>query len=142
MLKISAKTDYACKALLELSINWPNTQPVSISTIAQSQRIPLKFLTQILLNLKQVGYVESVRGKQGGYLLIVPPKEINLGQVLLAFEAKKNVKNQRGMVSKKDVMAHVWHEIDSDIMQKLIALTFENICNRKKQLDNVVSYEI
>lgn len=143
MLKTSAKTDYACKALMELALTYPSDHPISISTIANKQKIPVKFLTQILLNLKHLGLVESVRGKQGGYILLKAPKDITLADVILAFEAQKNVKNiKEATPGKKDAMAQVWKELTGEIMGKLNELNFEVICNKKKQLDNVVSYEI
>ena len=77
-MRISAKIDYACRALLELSLHWPNNIPLQINTIAQNQQMPVKFLTQILLQLKQIGYVQSVRGKKGGYLLAKAPQKIRL----------------------------------------------------------------
>ena len=69
-MKISAKTDYACKAIFELVMHWPKPEPLAINVIARSQRIPIKFLTHILLQLKTMGMVESIRGQRGGYLLV------------------------------------------------------------------------
>jgi Rrf2 family protein len=68
-MKLSAKSDYALRAILELSLHWPKNEPLSLTTIAKRQQIPLKFLSHILLHLKDIGLVHSLRGKEGGYLL-------------------------------------------------------------------------
>ena len=81
-MKISAKIDYACRALLELALHWPNKEPLPITEIADKEKIPVKFLVHILINLKNLGYIQSVRGNRGGYLLVKNPSEINLLEVI------------------------------------------------------------
>ena len=48
-MKIIAKTDYACRALLELSLHWPKQEPLQVTAIADNQQIPIKFLIHILI---------------------------------------------------------------------------------------------
>ena len=96
-MKISAKIDYACRALLELSLHWPSQEPLQVDQIAQRQRVPVKFLTQILIHLKQVGYVESVRGKKGGYLLRKLPKEIKLNDIMENFNDTNNSRDEKNI---------------------------------------------
>lgn len=78
---ISQKAKYALRALIALAKADPK-DPVLISGIAAEQRIPRKFLEQILLELKHYGLVVSRRGKLGGYALLKPASEITFGQVL------------------------------------------------------------
>ncbi|MBB4064492.1 RrF2 family transcriptional regulator [Gellertiella hungarica] len=78
---ISQKAKYALRALSALA-RGDRAQPRQISEIATSQNIPKKFLEQILLDLKREGIVRSLRGKQGGYLLLKPAAEITFGEVL------------------------------------------------------------
>ena len=73
-MRISAKAEYACVAMLELAANCADAQPVRIKAIADAQGIPPRFLVQILLQLKTAGLVASVRGAQGGYQLARPPE--------------------------------------------------------------------
>ena len=81
-MKISAKTEYACIAMLELAAHFGSEKPIRIRHIAQRHGIPSRFLVQILLQLKGAGLVASVRGAAGGYNLIKPPEEVSLGQVM------------------------------------------------------------
>jgi Rrf2 family protein len=78
---ITQKAKYALRALAALAQADP-AEPTMISDIAVQQRIPKKFLEQILLDLKHNGIVASRRGKQGGYLLLRPAEEITFGEVL------------------------------------------------------------
>lgn len=78
---ISQKAKYALRALVMLARSEPG-QALLISEIAETQRIPKKFLEQILLDLKHDGIVTSRRGKSGGYLLLKQPSEINYGEIL------------------------------------------------------------
>lgn len=85
-MKPSAKTLYACQALIELARQYPTRQPVFIEDIAKRQNIPLKFLQQILLSLKGARLLESRRGPEGGYLLAKPPGQITLLDIVQALE--------------------------------------------------------
>ena len=78
---ISQKAKYALRALSALA-RGDQTLPRQILEIATTQAIPKKFLEQILLDLKREGIVRSLRGKQGGYLLLRPAREITFGEVL------------------------------------------------------------
>ena len=82
---ISKKTKYALNALSYLARHHQEG-PVLILAIAQSERIPQKFLEQILLDLKNNGILQSKKGKGGGYFLGRPAQEIMLGKVIRIFD--------------------------------------------------------
>ncbi len=82
---ISKRTKYALNALIYLARHHQEG-PVLISAIAQSERIPQKFLEQILLDLKNNGILQSKKGKGGGYFLGRPAQEIMLGKVVRIFD--------------------------------------------------------
>ncbi len=85
MSSVSQKCQYALRALFELARRY-ETGPAKISDIAQSQAIPIRFLEVILNQLKQGGFAESRRGKEGGYSLSRPPAEITMGEVIRFIE--------------------------------------------------------
>ena len=68
-MSFSAKTEYACLAMLELALRDGSGEPVRLRDVAAAHRIPSPFLVQILLQLKSAGLVESTRGAAGGYRL-------------------------------------------------------------------------
>lgn len=79
---ISQKAKYALRALVALAKASAPKETLLISEIAEQQRIPRKFLEQILLDLKHHGLVMSRRGKTGGYYLLKPADVISFGEVL------------------------------------------------------------
>lgn len=79
---ISQKAKYALRALIALSRSHATEDTRLIAEIAEQQRIPKKFLEQILLDLKHHGIVVSRRGKAGGYMLLKSPDTITFGEVL------------------------------------------------------------
>ena len=85
-MKISAKAEYACLAILALARPKPDDAPVRIREIAEAHAIPERYLVQILLQLKSAGLVHSTRGALGGYRLARSPEEISLGEVLSAID--------------------------------------------------------
>lgn len=82
---LSSRGKYATRALLDLAQHYEKG-PVQIHDIAERQRIPVKFLEQILLSLKRFGFVQSRKGPGGGYALAMPPEAITLGAVVRAME--------------------------------------------------------
>jgi Rrf2 family protein len=93
-VRVSAKVDYALRACGELAA--AGEGPVKGDRLAQAQEIPLKFLENILLDLKHAGLVQSQRGAEGGYWLSRPPEEIVLAEVIRAVEGPiANVRGQR-----------------------------------------------
>jgi Rrf2 family protein len=85
MVRISAKADYAVRALAELAAV-DSGRPVKGETLATSQGIPLNFLENILRELRHAGIVRTQRGAEGGYLLARPAQQINLAEILRAVE--------------------------------------------------------
>jgi len=78
---LSKKTQYAFKALMYLAEH-SKENPVLISEISKKKRIPLKFLENILLELRHAGILESKKGKGGGYFFRVSPEKIALAKVM------------------------------------------------------------
>jgi Rrf2 family protein len=79
---ISKKAKYALKALLFLAKDFSNKKPHLISEIAEKEQIPKKFLESILLELKNDGILQSLKGKGGGYLLRLQPEVITLAKII------------------------------------------------------------
>ena len=142
-MKRSAKLDYACRALLELALHWPNPVPLQVNTISERQNIPLKFLTQILINLKQFGLVNSIRGKKGGYLLTKPPVEINLGELIRHFnELSSEGESPAAKAKRENAFDTIWREVDESVWKMLVNINLENIGQREKALTKVQMYTI
>jgi Rrf2 family cysteine metabolism transcriptional repressor len=81
-MKLSAKSDYAARAVLGLSRHHQSGESVRVEDLAAQQGIPPNYLVQILIELKSQQIVKSLRGKEGGYLLARSPAEITMGDVI------------------------------------------------------------
>ncbi|MEQ1627800.1 MAG: Rrf2 family transcriptional regulator [Nitrospira sp.] len=81
-MKLSKKSEYGLRALIELTLAYEEHTTLQRHQIAKRQHIPIEFLEQILLALKRAGLLASRRGLKGGYTLIKPPGEITVGQVI------------------------------------------------------------
>ena len=93
-MRISAKADYALRAAAELAAAGPG--PVKAERLADAQGIPLRFLENILLELRHAGIVLSQRGAEGGYWLARPARDIPLADVIRAVEGPlANVRGAR-----------------------------------------------
>lgn len=84
-MKISTKGRYALRLMLDLAINYTG-EYISIKNIAARQDISEKYLEQIITQLNRAGYVRSVRGAQGGYMLAKDPSEYTVGMILRQME--------------------------------------------------------
>lgn len=84
-MKLSRKTDYALRALLTLVEHY-GRDPIPIRELARRNDVPKPFLEHIMLEMKAQGWVESVPGKRGGYVLARSPEKITLGQVVRLFD--------------------------------------------------------
>jgi Rrf2 family protein len=84
-MRVSAKADYAVRAMIELA-GGGEEAPVKGELISSSQDIPLRFLENILAELRHAGLVQSRRGTDGGYWLARAPDEIAVADIIRAVE--------------------------------------------------------
>ena len=84
-MKLTCRSEYALLALVHLSRQKPGDF-LSIEKIAAAQNVPPKFLEQLLLTLKRAGYLNSCKGRWGGYRLAKPPGRITLAEVIRLFD--------------------------------------------------------
>lgn len=138
-MKVSAKTEYACLAMLELAAHYGSNEPVRIRTIADEHGIPSRFLVQILLQLKGAGYVASTRGASGGYQLVKPPEEISLGEVMAVIEGQDaEVSNTSSKSPTALVLKETWREVAQVEYDTLRSITFAELVSRiHRQSENM-----
>src|SRR3954462_2135912 len=82
-MKLTKRGEYALRALIDFGIAYSLGRPlVKIGELVQKENLPVKFLEQILMQLREAGFIDAKRGKGGGYSLARPPKEISFGHVI------------------------------------------------------------
>jgi Rrf2 family protein len=133
-MRVSAKVDYALRASLELAA--AGDGPTKGEQIAQAQEIPLKFLENILLELRHHGLVQSQRGADGGYWLARPAAEIKLADVIRAVEGPlANVRGARpesvAYVGPAAKLQDVWIAMRANLRAVLEELTLADVASGK-----------
>ena len=129
-MRVSAKVDYAVRAGAELAASAHG--PVKGDRIAQAQQIPLKFLENILLDLKHAGLVQSQRGAEGGYWLARPAVEISVADVIRAVEGPiANVRGQRPeqveYAGAAEQLRNVWIAVRANLRAVLETVTLADV---------------
>lgn len=88
-MKLTKRGEYALRTLIRLGIaDRQGEGVISVSMLADQEKLPFKFLEAILFELRQAGYVESLRGKHGGARLAKPAKSIKMGEVVRLIDGK------------------------------------------------------
>jgi Rrf2 family cysteine metabolism transcriptional repressor len=145
-MKISAKDEYACLAVLELSLNYDPDLPIRVQDIAERQSIPVKFLFQIMQVLKRVDIVRSKRGTDGGYVLARTPEEITVGDVIQSisgpFVQLSGNASEHGQRQATDQFTPIWEEVDQAIASVLNNVTFATLVQQTRTRDRQVMYHI
>jgi Rrf2 family protein len=146
-MRITYKGDYALKTILDLSLCYGDN-PVTIHDLARRADIPIKFLEQILLDLKKGGFVESRRGKIGGYLLAKAPSRIKLGDVIRFIDGPVEPiicvnKNYKGCNDiNRCVFRNIWAKVAEADSRIIDNITFEDLVKKAKNLSSGYVYQI
>jgi Rrf2 family protein len=132
-MRVSAKTDYALRAAVELAAAW-GEGPVKGERLATSQSIPLRFLENILLQLRHAGIVESRRGAEGGYKLARTPEEITLADVIRAIDGPlAGVSGQRpetlDFKGRSEPLREVWVAVRASLRGVLEQVTLADVAS-------------
>ncbi len=145
-MKITYKGDYALKAVLDLALNYGSI--VTIHELANRTQVPFKFLEQVLLDLKKAGFVESRRGKIGGYLLAKSPAEITVGEVVRFIDGpiepiacvEKGYKGCTDLY--RCVFRKIWQDVGRATSGIVDNITFEKLVNEVQVSTEAVAYQI
>ncbi|MDP2043696.1 MAG: Rrf2 family transcriptional regulator [Candidatus Omnitrophota bacterium] len=146
-MKITYKGDYALKALLDLTLHYEQKLS-TINDVAKRIDAPVKFLEQVLLDLKKGGFVESRRGKVGGYLLAKSPSRITLGEVVRFIDgpiepiACLESRYVNCLDLNKCVFKRIWRDVYKATSGIIDNITFEELANRASFGEQVLTYSI
>lgn len=136
-MKLSVKSDYACRAVEALALHHPNTRPMRIEEIAGRESIPSNYLVQILIELKSKGLIQSRRGKAGGYTLARAPRDITVGDVVRAVDGEIIELSALSGTTCPAEIQRAWERIKAAAEEAADSITFEQICaeaNGKTQM--------
>lgn len=137
---ISSRCHYALNAVLELAKR-EGAGLATIAQIARARKIPARFLEAILVQLKQNGLAQSVRGKEGGYALARPASAITVGDVIRIFEGPlmrmgtESRRKGRKRSASGTVFDEIWREADASLAGVFDAVNFAELAERDAKLE-------
>ena len=139
-MKISSKTDYALRTVVDLA-TYGRKDVVRIADIAARQNIPRKFLEQILLILKGAGIAQSRRGAHGGYLLGRDSSEISLASIIALTDASlistpKPASTSAANPPLSSAMQEIWEGLGDYVSAQLRQQTVADLCKRTEELSS------
>ena len=129
-MRVTTRARYAIRALYDLAFH-RRGQAAQAKEIAAREQIPLRFLTQILQDLRKAGLVEARRGPGGGYALSRPPEQITLADVLRAVQgALPEMFGFEANAEGDDVPAAVWGDVRARLTEVLEGATLQDFVTR------------
>lgn len=143
-MKISTKGRYALRLMLDLAM-YSEGGPVCLKDVARRQQISDKYLEQIIATLNKAGYVRSIRGAQGGYLLKRDPAEYTVGMILRLTEGdlapvgcvgaeKEECERREGCVT-----IRIWQQINDAVNQVVDNITLADMLDWQTELSDQYS---
>lgn len=146
-MKVTFKGDYALKAVLVLALNY-NREFATSHDLAQRIDAPIKFLEQVLLDLKKGGFIESRRGNIGGYMLSREPGKITVGEVIRYIDgpiepiACLKEKYSNCVDINKCAFKKLWHKVYLATSGIIDNVTFEDMASEVNAHNQVLAYSI
>lgn len=147
-MKVTKRGEYGLKVLLALACIY-GQRLLSLREIALQERLPFKFLEQIMTVLKKAGFVASLKGKHGGYSLSRPPSEIFLGEVVRSIEGPlsplattEELKKEIQKGNRSSGLYDIFLEVRNAIAGVLDHKTLADVCGRSQELAAKTPYEM
>lgn len=140
-MKVSTKGRYALRLMLDLALNYKDNVPVSLNDIAGRQKISNKYLEQIISVLNKAGFVRSIRGSQGGYVLAKKPEEYTVGMILRLTEgdlAPVNcIYDDEVLCDRKDacVTIRIWQKINMAVNDVVDNISLADLVKWQVEID-------
>ena len=137
-MKVSSKSDYGIRAMIELAHHYGKGRPTQSREIAIRQQIPESYLEQLLTILRRAGFVRSVRGPQGGHALIRDPQGLRVCEIIEAMEGavmpidcldEGSQCTRSGGCAQRDM----WEEVRQALLGVLNSTTIADLALKDKQ---------
>ena len=141
-MTVSAKSEYACIAMIELAARFEADQPARLREIVEAQGIPQPFLVQIMAQLKAAGLVLSTRGSTGGYRLAKSPERITLADIIQVIEGSSDQaeSNLQKPTPATEALCGVWSQICQARTKILEEVTLANLAARVSEQPGEMFY--
>jgi Rrf2 family transcriptional regulator, cysteine metabolism repressor len=136
-VKLSVKSDYACRAVLWLSRFYQDGTARRVEEMATEHGISPNYLVQILIEMKSKQIVKSVRGKEGGYLLARPPAKITMGDVLRCVDGELFDSPAMTDAQCPAELRAAWRRLQQSINETADKITFQQLIEDGAEKDRM-----
>lgn len=127
-MKLSTKGRYGVLLMIDLAMH-TGPVPVSLKSVAERQELSEHYLEQLIAPLRNAGFVRSVRGAHGGYILVKPAEEITVGDVIRVLEGPITVVDDDDQV----ILAELWERVRVGINQVLDSVTLAELASKMSE---------
>jgi Rrf2 family protein len=138
-MKFSIRVQYGLQALLELALKY-GSGPIQIGDIAKNQKVPIRYLEQLLLILKRRGFVVSTRGKHGGYTLAKHASDISVLEIIETLDGPIELTTKK--MKRSSVLFEAFAKIQEKIRKDLVKTSLEDLVFKKRQKERAYVYNI
>ncbi len=139
-MKLTTRGRYAVMAMADLAL-FKDSGPVNLTEISLRQNISLAYLEQIFIKLKKNNLVKSIRGAKGGYILEIPPENINIANIIAAVDeevktlnCKKESKKGCNNKSSKCITHNLWDQLDQHINSFFEKVKLQDLVKKNQNL--------
>ena len=133
-MKLSTRSRYGTRMMQDLAQHY-DKGPIQIGDIAKRQDISVKYLEQLIIPLKKVNFIKSVRGPKGGHMLAKPPEEITVGEIVKVLEGgiilSDCIDNPDTCAKSSSCLTRgIWEEATKAMYDKLNSITLSNMIEK------------
>lgn len=136
-MKISTKGRYGLILMVDLAVNG-NQAPVSLKSVAERQDLSDHYLEQLIAPLRNAGFVRSIRGAYGGYILTQMPSDITVKDILLTLEGPMTLVEE----SVKDGLDELWRKLSESLLSVMESLTLQDLVEMRDRNQDAPMYYI
>ena len=136
-MKLSMKSRYGLRALIDLAIN-SKTEQVALNSIAERNKISPQYLEQVFASLRKAGIVKSIKGSQGGYFLSRPPQEITVSSIIEALAGDYRIEDEElPKEGKYTIQKLVIDRVNDSVTEILQSVTLHDL---EKEYQEYIDY--
>jgi Rrf2 family iron-sulfur cluster assembly transcriptional regulator len=139
-MKLTTKGRYAVMAMADIAL-FRDKGPISLTDVSLRQNISLAYLEQIFIKLKNKNLVKSIRGAKGGYVLVNPPEDIKISNIISAVDeevkmlnCKKESKRGCNNKSSKCITHNLWDQLDQHINNFFEKVKLQDLVKKNQTL--------
>lgn len=136
-MKISTKGRYGLMLLVDLA-STDGSSPISLKSIAERQGLSEHYLEQLIAPLRNAGYVKSIRGAYGGYVLAKPKNEITVKEIILTLEGPLSIVDDEV----NDGLGELWNRLRTSISSVLESVTLADLVDMRRKDDQAFMFYI